>query len=71
MPSGRWVKDKESHGGRLTLHAFIGGEWAVTRNKKIQRGSAMGDPIGMDLVSAMEMAIASAESIAESEIPKQ
>ena len=81
FPSGRCCTDIESHGGRLVLHAFVGGEWAVTRSNRrgiLERGeyihltgSAKGEPKGADLNEAMALALASAEAIRDKERPVQ
>lgn len=81
FPSGRYCTDIESHGGRLVLHAFVGGEWAVTRSNRrgiLERGeyihltgSAKGEPKGEDMTEAMALAIASAEAVRDKERPAQ
>lgn len=76
MPTGRWVATIEAHGGHLTLHAWCGGEWAVTRGQASHKfgdpfvtGSREGLPPGKDLEQAMQLAEDAARKFAEREHP--
>jgi hypothetical protein len=75
FPTGRWCATINAHGGHLALHAWPGGEWAVTRGAAdvsmrdpFLAGSRQpGQPTGRDLDHAKELARAAAEAIAENE----
>lgn len=77
-PTGRWVTTIEAHGGRLALHAWVNGAWAVTRGQVTPKagdpfvtGSREdGQPTGKDLHGAMALARAAAEAVAEAERPQ-
>lgn len=77
MPTGRWATTIEAHGGRLALHAWLGGEWAVTRGQvTIKAGELFvtgsreeGQPTGRDLQHAMELAEAAARIVVDRERP--
>lgn len=62
MPSGRWTTTRlKSVGQYLALHAWIGGEWAITH--KGERVAAWHDKgKATDLQGAMIMAEAEAEN---------
>ena len=66
----------EAHGGYLTLHAWCGGEWAVTRGQASHKwgdpfvtGSREGLPTGKDLEHAMQLAENAAQLQAQQERP--
>lgn len=75
FPTGRWAATMNSHGGHLALHAWIGGEWAVTRGQTTLKAGepfvigskTEGQPTGKDLHEAMELAEAAALEIMEGE----
>lgn len=80
FPTGRWATTVEAHGGHLALHAWPGGEWAITRGNSTTLNPAQRDPIvtrycdegraiGEDLNDAMRIAEHVASDIAANEVP--
>lgn len=76
LPTGRWCTTVLSHGGMLALHAWVEGEWAITRgtNTDILKRDPFvigsreeGQPKGTDIEEAMQLAEAAAAVIVERE----
>lgn len=81
FPSGRWCKTMESYCGHMALHAWVGGEWAVTRGNSgtldpANRGAILWrssdhNSAGKDLHQAMRLAEAKAKELKEAEDPNR